>query len=329
VGGRQVRRRDFIKLLAGSGAVWPLAARAQQMPVIGFLNSGSADRFAPMLAAFLQGLKEAGFVEGRNVAIEYRWANGQYDHLAALVGDLVRQRVSVIAATSTPANLVAKATTSTIPIVFTTGGDPVQLGLVASLSRPGGNVTGVTQMTGEVAPKRVELAQELVPQAASIGLLINPKNPLAAMVERDSRAAAMKLGIKLDVLYVSNDPELEEAFTSFRRSGAGVLVIGTDAFFNNRLEQLATLAIRSSVPAIYEYHQFVAAGGLASYGGSIIDSYRLAGGYVGRVLKGEKPADLPVQQASKIELLINLKTAKALGITVPQSIQNRADEIIE
>jgi len=197
------------------------------------------------------------------------------------------------------------------------------------LSRPGGNVTGVTQMTGEVAPKRVELAHELVPQATAFGILINPKNPLAEFVKRDSEAAAQKLGIRLNVIYVSNDAELEEAFTVFRQSGAGALVIGTDAFFNNRLEQLATLALRNSVPAIYEYHQFVAAGGLASYGGSIIDSYRLAGAYVGRVLKGEKPADLPVQQASKIELLINLKTAKALGITVPQSIQNRADEVIE
>jgi len=229
-----------------------------------------------------------------------------------------------------PSNIAGRtASTTVVPIVFTTGGDPVQLGLVSSLSRPAGNVTGVTQMTGEVAPKRVELAQELVPQATSIGLLINPKNPLAEMVKRDWLAAALKLGIRLNVLYVSNDAELEEAFTTFRQSGAGALVIGTDAFFNNRLEQLAALAIRNSVPAVYEYHQFVAAGGLASYGGSIIDSYRLAGGYVGRVLKGEKPADLPVQQASKIELLINLKTAKALGITVLQSIQNRADEIIE
>ena len=326
-----MRRRDFIKLAASSGAYLPLASRAQQaaMPVIGFLNSGSSDRFAPMVSAFLKGLKEAGYVEGQNVTIEYRWAEGQYDHLPALVGDLVRNRVSVIAATSTPANLVAKSITSSIPIVFTTGGDPVQLGLVASLSRPGGNVTGVTQMTGEVAPKRVELAHELVPQATAFGILINPKNPLAEFVKRDSAAAALKLGIRLNVIYVSNDAELEEAFTVFRQSGAGALVIGTDAFFNNRLEQLATLALRNSVPAIYEYHQFVAAGGLASYGGSIIDSYRLAGGYVGRILKGEKPADLPVQQASKIELLINLKTAKALGITVPQSIQNRADEVIE
>ena len=299
------------------------------MPVIGFLNSGSPESFAPMISAFLQGLKEAGYVDGQNVAIEYRWANGQYDRLAALVGDLVRRQVSVIAATSTPANLVAKAATTTIPIVFTTGGDPVQLGLVASLGRPGGNVTGVTQMTGEVAPKRVELAHELVPQATAFGLLINPTNPLAETVKRDSQAAALKLGLQLNVLRASTDAELDEAFTTFRQMRAGALVIGTDAFFNNRLEQLAALAIRNSVLAVYEYHQFVAAGGLASYGGSIIDSYRLAGGYVGRVLKGEKPANLPVQQATKVELIINLKTARALGIAVPQSVQSRADEVIE
>ncbi len=299
------------------------------MPVIGFLNSGSPESFAPMISAFLQGLKEAGYVDGQNVAIEYRWANGQYDRLAALVGDLVRRQVSVIAATSTPANLVAKAATTTIPIVFTTGGDPVQLGLVASLGRPGGNVTGVTQMTGEVAPKRVELAHELVPQATAFGLLINPTNPLAETVKRDSQAAALKLGLQLNVLRASTDAELDEAFTTFRQMRAGALVIGTDAFFNNRLEQLAALAIRNSVLAVYEYHQFVAAGGLASYGGSIINSYRLAGGYVGRVLKGEKPANLPVQQATKVELIINLKTARALGIAVPQSVQSRADEVIE
>ena len=299
------------------------------MPVIGFLNGGSPEGSAPMMSAFLQGLKEAGYVDGQNVAIEYRWANGQYDRLAALVGDLVRRQVSVIAATSTPANLVAKAATTTIPIVFTTGGDPVQLGLVASLGRPGGNVTGVTQMTGEVAPKRVELAHELVPQATAFGLLINPTNPLAETVKRDSQAAALKLGLQLNVLRASTDAELDEAFTTFRQMRAGALVIGTDAFFNNRLEQLAALAIRNSVLAVYEYHQFVAAGGLASYGGSIIDSYRLAGGYVGRVLKGEKPANLPVQQATKVELIINLKTARALGIAVPQSVQSRADEVIE
>jgi putative ABC transport system substrate-binding protein len=212
-----MRRREFIRLIGGVAATWPLAARAQQpaMPVIGFLNSGSPDTFAPMVSAFLQGLKEAGYVEGQNVAIEYRWANGQYDRLAELVGDLVRRRVSVIAATSTPANLVAKASTTTIPIVFTTGGDPIQLGLVASLGRPGGNVTGVTQMTGEVAPKRVELAHELVPQATAFGLLINPTNPLAEIVKRDSQAAALKLGLQLNVVHASTDADLDEAFTTF------------------------------------------------------------------------------------------------------------------
>jgi putative ABC transport system substrate-binding protein len=326
-----LKRREFITLLGSAAAAWPLGANAQQpaMPVIGFLNGASPDGYAPMVAAFRQGLKETGYVEGQNVAIEYRWANGQYDDLAALVGDLVRRRVSVIAATSTPANLVAKASTTTIPIVFTTGSDPVQLGLVASLSRPGGNVTGVTQMTGEVAPKRLELAHELVPKATVFGLLINPKNPFAETVKRDSQAAALKLGLQLNVLHASTEAELDDAFTTFRQTQAGALILGTDAFFNSHLEQVAALAIRNSVLAIYEYHQFVAAGGLASYGGSIIESYRLAGVYTGRILKGEKPADLPVQQATKVELIINLETAKALGITVPQSVQSRADEVIE
>ena len=326
-----MQRRNFITLLGGAAATWSLAARAQQpaMPVIGFLNSGSPDTFAPMVSAFRQGLKETGYVEGQNLTIEYRWANGQYDRLAALAGDLVRHRVSVIAATSTPANLVAKAATTTIPIVFTTGGDPVGLGLVASLSRPGGNVTGVTQMTGEVAPKRVELAHELVPTATVLGLLINPTNPLTETVKRDSQAAALKLGLQLVVLHASTEAELDDAFTTFRQTRAGALVIGTDAFFNNHLEQLAALAIRNSVLAIYEYRQFVAAGGLASYGGSIIESYRGAGVYVGRILKGEKTADLPVQQSTKVELIINLKTAKALGITFPLTLLGRADEVIE
>ncbi|MGB8577494.1 MAG: ABC transporter substrate-binding protein, partial [Pseudolabrys sp.] len=325
-----MKRREFITLLGTAAAAWPLGANAQQpaMPVIGFLNGASPDGYAPMVAAFRQGLKETGYVEGQNVAIEYRWANGKYDDLAALVGDLVRRRVSVIAATSTPANLVAKASTTTIPIVFTTGSDPVQLGLVASLSRPGGNVTGVTQMTGEVAPKRLELAHELVPKATVFGLLINPKNPFAETVKRDSQAAALKLGLQLNVLHASTEAELDDAFTTFRQTQAGALILGTDAFFNSHLEQVAALAIRNSVLAIYEYHQFVAAGGLASYGGSIIESYRLAGVYTGRILKGEKPADLPVQQATKVELIINLETAKALGITVPQSVQSRADEVI-
>jgi ABC-type uncharacterized transport system substrate-binding protein len=326
-----MQRREFIILLGGTAVAWPLTARAQQqpLPVIGFLNSASPDGYTPELNAFRQGLKETGYVEGQNVMIEYRWANGQYDRLAALADDLVRRRVSVIAATSTPANLVAKASTTTIPIVFTTGGDPVGLGLVSSLSRPGGNVTGVTQMTGEVAPKRVELAHELVPTATVFGLLINPTNPMAETVTRDSQAAAAKLGLQLNVLHASTEAEIDDAFTTFRQMRAGALVIGTDAFFNNRVEQLAALAIRNSALAIYEYHQFVEAGGLASYGGSITDSYRLAGIYVGRILKGEKVADLPVQQATKVELLLNLKTAKTLGITVPQSVQNRADDVIE
>jgi ABC-type uncharacterized transport system substrate-binding protein len=328
--GAEMRRRQFIKVLVGVAA-WPIAARAQQpsLPVIGFLNGGSPDGYAGMVSAFRQGLKETGYVDGQNVTIEYRWANGEYDNLAALAGDLVRRHVSVIAATSTPANLVAKASTTTIPVVFTTGSDPVQLGLVASLGRPGGNVTGVTQMTGEVAPKRLELAHELVPKATAFGLLINPKNPFAETVKRDSQAAALKLGLQLNVLHASTEAELDDAFTAFRQMQAGALVLGTDAFFNNHLEKIAAMAIRNSVLAIYEYHQFVEAGGLASYGGSIIDSYRLAGVYVGRILKGERPADLPVQQATKVELLINLKTARALGITVPQSVQSRADEVIE
>jgi putative ABC transport system substrate-binding protein len=326
-----MRRRDFIKATAAVTTTWPLVARAQQraLPVLGFLNGGAPESFAPMLSAFLEGLKEAGYVDTQNVSIEYRWANGQYDRLAALAADLVQRQVSVIAATSTPANLVAKAATATIPIVFTTGGDPVQLGLVSSLSRPGGNVTGATQMTGEVAPKRIELAHDLFPQANIFGLLINPTNPLGETVKRDSQAAALKLGLQLNVLHASSDAELDNAFRAFREMHLGALVIGTDAFFNNRLEQLAALAVRNSVPAVYEYRQFVEGGGLASYGGSILDSYRLAGGYVGRILRGEKPADLPVQQASKIELFINLKTAKKLGVTVPTSILNRADEVIE
>ena len=326
-----MRRREFIFLIGGVAAAWPLSAHAQQpsLPVIGFLNGGSPDTFALVLRAFRQGLKETGYVEGQNVMIEYRWANGQYDRLTALADDLVRRRVSVIAATSTPANLVAKASTTTIPIVFTTGGDPVGLGLVSSLSRPGGNITGVTQMTGEVAPKRVELAHELVPTATVFGLLINPTNPMAETVTRDSQTAAAKLGLQLNVLHASTEAEIDDAFTTFRQMRAGALVIGTDAFFNNRVEQLAALAIRNSALTIYEYHQFVEAGGLASYGGSITDSYRLAGIYVGRILKGEKVADLPVQQATKVELLLNLKTAKTLGITVPQSVQNRADDVIE
>jgi putative tryptophan/tyrosine transport system substrate-binding protein len=326
-----VGRRQFISLLGGTAATWPFVARAQQaaMPAIGFLNGGSPDGYSPMLAAFHQGLKENGYVEGQNVSIEYRWANGQFDRLAALAGDLVHREVSVIVA-NTPANLVAKASTSTIPIVFTTGSDPVQLGLVASLDRPGGNVTGATQLADEVAPKRVELVHELVPTATVIALLVNPNNPAQAEpVKTASQAAAETLRLQLDVLHASTEAELDDAFTSLPQQRADALVIGTDAFFSGRSEKLAALALRYGVPTVFEYRPFVAAGGLASYGGSITDSYRLAGGYAGRILKGEKPADLPVQRSSKVELFINLKTAKTLGLTIPLSLLGRADEVIE
>jgi putative tryptophan/tyrosine transport system substrate-binding protein len=326
-----MRRREFIALVGGAAVSVPLAARAQQpsMPVIGFLNGGSPDGYAPMLGAFLQGLKEAGYVEGQNVAIEYRWANAEYDRLASLAADLVRRQVSVIAATSTPANLVAKASTDTIPIVFTAGNDPVQMGLVASLNRPGRNVTGATQLTGEVVPKRVELAHELTPSATIIGFLVNPRNSNADADTKAAQAAAVTLGLQLKVLHASTEAELDNVFTAFGQMRAGALAIDGDALFNSHTELLAALAIRHLVPALYESHQFVADGGLISYGGSIIESYRLAGVYAGRILKGEKPADLPVQQSTKVELLINLKTAKLLGLTVSPQIVARADEVIE
>lgn len=325
-----MRRRDVIKLLGGTAVAWPLEARAQQptMPVIGFLNGGSPNGgFAPMVDAFREGLKDAGYVEGRNVAIEYRWANDHYDRVAAFVDDLVRRSVSVITA-NTPANLVAKAATSTIPIVFTTGGDPVQLGLVKSLDHPGGNVTGVTQLSVELAQKRMELAHQLVPAATIIGLLINPKSPFAETMTKNSEAAAETLGLELMILRASTEEELDDTFAAVKKHG-GALAIAGDTFFNNHVEKLAQLSIRHLVPTIYEYHPFAAAGGLASYGGSISESYRLAGVYTGRILKGEKPADLPVQQSTKIELFINLKTAKLLGLTIPITLLGRADEVIE
>jgi len=324
-----VRRREFITLLGGA-AVWPFAARAQQpVPVIGFLNSASPDGYAPQLAAFRQALKESGFVESQNAAIEYRWAEGHYDRLPAMAVDLVHRQVAVIVA-NTPANLAAKNATTTIPIVFTTGNDPVQLGLVTSLSRPGGNVTGVSQLTVELAPKRLELAHELVPTASVIGLLVNPKNfAQTAITTREIQAAAIKLGVQLVVLHASTETEIEDAFTSSTQKGIGALVIAPDPFFITMGEKLGALAVRHPVPAIFEYRGFVTAGGLASYGASLVESYRLAGVYTGRILKGEKPADLPVQQSTKVELIINLKTAKTLGVTVPQTVQSRADEVIE
>jgi len=326
-----IRRREFITLI-GCVAAWPLAARAQQpaMPVLGFLNGGTAEGYAPMVAAFRQGLNEAGYVEGRNVAIEYRWAEGHYDRLPALAADLVQQKVTVIAATSTPAALAAKAATSTVPIVFTTGGDPIKLGLVASLGRPGGNLTGVTTLNVEVGPKRLELARELFPGATTFALLVNPASPLAATVSKDLQAVADTLGVRLHVLHASTEADFEAAFATAAQLRAAALVISTaDPLFNSHAAQLGALALRHSVPAIYQYREFAAAGGLMSYGGYATDTYRLGGVYTGRILKGEKPADLPVQQATKVELIINLKTAKALGITVPVPLSGRADELIE
>jgi putative tryptophan/tyrosine transport system substrate-binding protein len=326
-----IGRREFITLLGGAAVAWPHAARAQQpaMPVIGFLNSASPGAYAINVAAFRQGLKEAGYIDGQNVTIEYLWAEGQYDRLPAMAVELVRRQVTVIAATSTPAALVAQKSTMNIPIVFTTSSDPVHLGLVASLNRPGGNVTGVTQLNVEVAPKRVELMHELVPTATTIALLVNPTNPNVETVTRDLQAAVQNRRLRSHVLHASNEHEIDSAFATLDRLRVDGVVIGSDVFFNTRTEQLAALAFHRAVPAIYHNREFTSAGGLMSYAGSIRDSYRHAGVYTGRILKGEKPADLPVQQSTKVELIINLKTAKALGITVPLSLLGRADEVIE
>jgi putative ABC transport system substrate-binding protein len=326
-----MRRRDFIRAIAGSAAAWPLAARAQQpaMPVIGFLNGESSDGYTAQVTAFRQALKEAGYIDGQNIAIEYRWANDQYDRLAALADDLVRQRVSIIVA-NTPANLAAKAATSTIPIVFTTGGDPVKLGLVASLNRPGGNVTGVGQLSAEVAPKRLDFLHELIPGATSFALLVNPTGPAFPETgPREMESAARRLGLQLHVLQASDEREFDGIFTKLAQLRAGGLVISAHPFFARHAGQLGAQTLRHLVPAIFWRRQFVAAGGLAGYGGNVEESYRLAGVYAGRILKGERPADLPVQQLTKIELFINLNTAKALGITVPQTLLVAADEVIQ
>jgi putative ABC transport system substrate-binding protein len=330
-----MRRREFISLLGGAAAaplLHPSTARSQQqaLPVIGFLNAASPQSYSRELAAFLKGLNEVGYVDGRNVMIEYRWAEGRSDRLPAQAADLVQRQVAVIAATSTPAALAAKAATTTVPIVFETGGDPVQLGLVPNLNRPGGNVTGVTQINQEVTPKRLQLLHELVPTAGVMALLVNPAN--AAQAENQSTealSAARTLGLELHVLNASTDSEIEAAFAKLVQLRAGGLVIVGDPFFTSRSEQLAALTVRHAVPAIFQYHEFAVAGGLLSYGSDIADTYRLAGNYTGRVLKGDKPADLPVQQATKVELFVNLKTAKTFGITFPLSLLGRADEVIE
>jgi putative ABC transport system substrate-binding protein len=327
-----VRRREFITLLGGAAAAWPLAARAQPaMPVIGFLSNASPDAYAIRLRAFRQGLKEAGYVEGQNVEIEYRWAEGHNSRLPALAAELVRRQVAVmVAAGGTPAAVVAKAATATIPIVFGVAVDPVETGLVTSLNRPGGNLTGVTNLNVEVGPKRLELVHELLPTATIIAVLVNPTSPnIAELFSRTMQQAARALGLQLHILHASTDRDFDAVFESVLQLRAGALVISPDVFFTARREQLAALSLHHAVPAIYQYRPFAAAGGLMSYGSDETEYYRLVGIYAGRVLKGEKPADLPVVQSTKVELIINLKTAEALGITIPLPLIGRADEVIE
>jgi putative ABC transport system substrate-binding protein len=324
-----MKRREFITLLGSMASTWPFAARAQQraLPVIGFLSSTSPQVYAPRLRAFALGLKEEGYIEGQNVAIEDRWAGDHEDQLPMLAVELVHRQVTVIVAGGSPASVAAKAATATIPIVFETATDPVTLGLVASLNRPGGNLTGVTNLNVEVGQKRLQLLRELLPAATNIAVLVNPSAPaVTEQFIRDLQAAAAPLGMQLHVLQASTDRDLDKVFAALR---ADALVIGPYLFFNSRKEQLGALSLRHAVPAIFTYRQFVAAGGLMSYGANEAESYRLVGIYTGKILKGAKPGDLPVQRSTKVELMINLKTAKALGITVLLALSGRADELIE
>jgi putative ABC transport system substrate-binding protein len=326
-----MKRRDFLALIASVAAAWPLAVAAQQpaLPVVGFLDSSSPEVFVPYVAAFRKGLAEGGFTEGRNVAIEFRWAEGRYDRLPALAAELVRLPVAVLAATGVTAALAAKASTSTIPVVFHTGGDPVKFGLVASLSHPGGTLTGVVSLGKQLEPKQFELLHELVPKADAIAFLVNPKNAVAKSDTSNVREAAGTKGVRIEIVEASNDSEIDAAFATLVQLHAGALVIQVDPFLDGRREQIVALAARHAIPAVASHPEFPTAGGLISYGTSLADAYRLEGAYTGRILKGAKPADLPVQQSVKIEMVINLKTAKALGLTVPQSLLARADTVIE
>ena len=326
-----MNRREFISLLGGAAAAWPLAARAQQpaVPVIGFLSSGSQQFDALRLAAFRRGLSEIGYVESRNVASEFRSAEDHYDRLLGLADELVRRQVTVIVTIGGPTSaLAAKAATTTIPIVFTIAGDPVKLGLVDSLNRPGGNATGVTTLVSLIVAKQFEALHETVPKTTVIGCLVNPTNPNVETATKEAQGAARALGIELNVLNATTDHEIDTAFTILAQKRAGAVVV-SDALFNSRLEKLLAVAAHHAVPTIYQYREFVEAGGLIGYGGSAIESYREAGVYAGRILKGEKPANLPVRQVTKLELIINLKTAKALGLSVPETLLARADEVLE
>ena len=324
-----MKRREFIALLGGA-ALTPVAARAQQaMPVIGLINGTSAQKYEPQVAAFRLGLKESGFVDGENVTIEYRWADGDYSRLPELAADLVKRQVAVIVA-NTPANIAAKKATDKIPVVFTTASDPVQIGLVTNLNHPGGNVTGVTQLNASLGPKRLELAHELLPAATDLALLVNPNDPARAeKFTHEVGEAAKRLGLQLHVLRAGTEAEIETTLAGIAQTKASALVVGADAFYNANARLLAEASLRNRVPTIYEYTEFTDAGGLMSYGGDIKESYRWAGIYAGRILKGAKPADLPVQQSTTVELIVNLKTAKALGITVPLPLLGRADKIVE
>jgi putative ABC transport system substrate-binding protein len=326
-----MRRREFVTVLGGVAVAWPLAARAQQkaMPVIGYLGSSSPNPNSPNLAALRQGLSETGYVEGQNLAIEYRWAEGRYDRLPAMAADFVGRKVDVIVAPSSPAALAAKNATSTIPIVFYSGGDPVADGLIPSLARPGSNLTGVSGLVADLHSKRLELLSDLSPQAKVIALLVNPTNAGAERVMRIVQEAARAKGVQLPILKASTEAEIDAAFASLVQLQAGALVVGSEPFLNSRREQLVALASRHAVPAIYQGREFAVAGGLISYGPRVTAAFHQAGTYTARILKGEKPADLAVQQPTRFELVINLKTAKALGLTVPVPLLARADEVIE